>query len=235
MTWTKHNLVIPTPLPSHFCPNVQILFTYQKTNNVQILFFFFSSPPLWSGGRRKSVSEMSKLLFVHSSHLTTIPIHRQTLTAILSSSSKPLLSTLPFSLCYSQHQHFSLRPHHRLSFSPPSSASLLQRIRNLSARAFDDSSLSEVKIEDKEGVRKLANNDEEPSSSSGSTKGSGENYPTGEFEFEKVSGWKSFVVKLRMLIAFPWERVRKGSVLTMKLRGQVFFLFFSSKFWFFIL
>jgi protease-4 len=24
-----------------------------------------------------------------------------------------------------------------------------------------------------------------------------------------------------MLIAFPWERVRKGSVLTMKLRGQV--------------
>ncbi|CBI15369.3 unnamed protein product, partial [Vitis vinifera] len=36
-----------------------------------------------------------------------------------------------------------------------------------------------------------------------------------------MSGWMSFVVKLRMLIAFPWERVRKGSVFTMKLRGQI--------------
>lgn len=50
-------------------------------------------------------------------------------------------------------------------------------------------------------------------------------YPSGEFQFEKLSGWKSFVVKLRMLIAYPWERVRKGSVLTMKLRGQVLIYF----------
>ncbi|KAK7304214.1 hypothetical protein RJT34_15337 [Clitoria ternatea] len=48
-----------------------------------------------------------------------------------------------------------------------------------------------------------------------------EEYPSGEFEFEAITGWRSFLVKLKMLVAFPWERVRKGSVLTMKLRGQI--------------
>lgn len=48
-----------------------------------------------------------------------------------------------------------------------------------------------------------------------------EDYPSGEFDFKPVTGWSSFLVKLKMLVAFPWERVRKGSVLTMKLRGQV--------------
>lgn len=48
-----------------------------------------------------------------------------------------------------------------------------------------------------------------------------EEYPSGEFDFKPVTGWRSFLVKLKMLVAFPWERVRKGSVLTMKLRGQV--------------
>lgn len=57
----------------------------------------------------------------------------------------------------------------------------------------------------------------------GSVGNSNDEYPSDEFEFREISGWKSFVVKLRMLIAFPWERVRKGSVLTMKLRGQVRF------------
>lgn len=33
--------------------------------------------------------------------------------------------------------------------------------------------------------------------------------------------WVSFLVKLRMLFAFPWERVKKGSVLSIKLRGQI--------------
>lgn len=53
-----------------------------------------------------------------------------------------------------------------------------------------------------------------------------EDYPTGEFEFEKFGPWRSFLVKVKMLVAFPWERVRKGSVLTMKLRGQVLVLNF---------
>ncbi|XP_057736900.1 serine protease SPPA, chloroplastic [Arachis stenosperma] len=48
-----------------------------------------------------------------------------------------------------------------------------------------------------------------------------EEYPTGEFKFEPVTGFRSLLVKLNMLFALPWERVRKGSVLTMKLRGQI--------------
>lgn len=46
-------------------------------------------------------------------------------------------------------------------------------------------------------------------------------YPSGEFEYDKPSSWMRFVVKLRMLLALPWQRVKKGSVLTIKLRGQI--------------
>ncbi|KAG6501005.1 hypothetical protein ZIOFF_040870 [Zingiber officinale] len=42
-----------------------------------------------------------------------------------------------------------------------------------------------------------------------------------EFEMEEFDWWRLFVVKTRMLFALPWERVKKGSVLSMKLRGQV--------------
>lgn len=48
-----------------------------------------------------------------------------------------------------------------------------------------------------------------------------ESYPSGEFEYKKIEGWNSFVLKLKMLIALPWERVKKGSVLYIKLRGQI--------------
>ncbi|CAI9786766.1 unnamed protein product [Fraxinus pennsylvanica] len=46
-------------------------------------------------------------------------------------------------------------------------------------------------------------------------------YPSGEFVFREYNLWESFTVKLKMLFAFPWERVKKGSVLTMKIRGQI--------------
>ncbi|XP_042407948.1 serine protease SPPA, chloroplastic-like [Zingiber officinale] len=42
-----------------------------------------------------------------------------------------------------------------------------------------------------------------------------------EFEMEEFDWWRLFVVKTRMLFALPWERVKKGSVLSMKLRGQI--------------
>jgi protease-4 len=48
-----------------------------------------------------------------------------------------------------------------------------------------------------------------------------EDYPTGEMEYENRNAWEIFVVKFRMLFAYPWQRVRKGSVLTMTLRGQI--------------
>ncbi|RZS08432.1 hypothetical protein BHM03_00039413, partial [Ensete ventricosum] len=55
----------------------------------------------------------------------------------------------------------------------------------------------------------------------GADGGVGQEYPTGEFEMEEFDWWRIFVVKVRMLFALPWERVRKGSVLSMRLRGQV--------------
>ncbi|KAJ4763900.1 hypothetical protein LUZ62_074275 [Rhynchospora pubera] len=48
-----------------------------------------------------------------------------------------------------------------------------------------------------------------------------EEFPSGEFEMEEFGWLRQFVVKLRMLIAPPWQRVRKDSVLSMKLRGQI--------------
>lgn len=48
-----------------------------------------------------------------------------------------------------------------------------------------------------------------------------ESYPSGEFDYKKIEGWSRFVVTLKMLIALPWERVKKGSVLHIQLRGQI--------------
>jgi protease IV len=42
------------------------------------------------------------------------------------------------------------------------------------------------------------------------------------FEVEELGWGTQLAVKLRMLVAPPWQRVRKGSVLNMKLRGEVF-------------
>ncbi|KAL4566443.1 hypothetical protein LXL04_030558 [Taraxacum kok-saghyz] len=55
----------------------------------------------------------------------------------------------------------------------------------------------------------------------GELKGKLDDYPTGEFEFKKSGTWKSLMVKLRLLTAYPWERVRHGSVLNIKLRGKI--------------
>ncbi|KAJ6848111.1 serine protease SPPA, chloroplastic [Iris pallida] len=46
-------------------------------------------------------------------------------------------------------------------------------------------------------------------------------YPSGEFRMREPDAWTSFLVRLRMLVALPWERVKKGSVLQIKLRGQI--------------
>ena len=46
-------------------------------------------------------------------------------------------------------------------------------------------------------------------------------YPSGDLVYKKKEGWESFVVQCRMLVALPWQRVKKGSVLTIKLSGEV--------------
>lgn len=168
---------------------------------------------------------MSKLHLLQSSHLAA-PIHRRTFAAILSAASKPLhvpssISRLHFRCQFS----LSLRPN--LPNSPPSS--LREPSRKFLVRAFDSSSEETKKTEGEQEEEQEKDGNESGSEvrvSSERVRKSEEDYPSGEFQFEKPGAWKSFVVKLRMLVAFPWERVRKGSVLTMKLRGQVFFLHF---------
>ncbi|XP_020239250.1 serine protease SPPA, chloroplastic [Cajanus cajan] len=134
---------------------------------------------------------MSKLL-LHSSPLTT-SIHR--CNALSSAFSLQFQCRFSSSLLSRPHP---LRSHARRG--------------GLSPRAFDSSSdaKSAEEAEDKEGA--VENR---------SVMIADEDYPSGEFDFEPITGWRSFLVKLKMLLAFPWERVRKGSVLTMKLRGQI--------------
>ncbi|XP_022769675.1 serine protease SPPA, chloroplastic-like isoform X1 [Durio zibethinus] len=148
---------------------------------------------------------MSKLLRFRTAH-STPKIHPRTVNSILS---KPL-SIPSLSKCY--YSPISLFP--SISFSTLQSHLHRQSFSfsySFSTRAFDDSSSSTETQKEK---------DEKLGSQSVEKLGT-EVYPSGEVEYEKVSGWKSFVVKFKMLIAFPWERVRKGSVLTMKLRGQI--------------
>jgi protease-4 len=54
------------------------------------------------------------------------------------------------------------------------------------------------------------------------TSSSDDIYPTGDFNFEPVTGFNKFTVKLKTLIALPWERIQHGSILKIILRGQVF-------------
>ncbi|XP_031257305.1 serine protease SPPA, chloroplastic [Pistacia vera] len=144
---------------------------------------------------------MSKLLFLHTPHITS-RIHTKTFSLIVTHSLSPLhfkyrlLSSSPLST--TQSNHHALSQIHSLR-------------RSFSLRAFDDSP-SDAKTQQEQQLNEVDKT---------KFKSTDENYPSGEFEFEEFGAWKSFNVKLRMLIAFPWERIRKGSVLTMKLRGQI--------------
>ncbi|WCJ22059.1 signal peptide peptidase [Euphorbia peplus] len=99
----------------------------------------------------------------------------------------------------------STKPLHHHRF--PSTPSLPFRPRSFSIRAFDSSDEQKQK--------------QSSESQDNTFKKIQEDYPTGDFQFQQFNAWDRFLVKLKMLIAFPWERVRKGSVLNMKLRGQV--------------
>ena len=144
---------------------------------------------------------MSKLLLLHTPHFTSVRL-RSTISSLLS---KPP----PLRLYI---------PRRRTTPPPPlRSRYYLQLHRSFSGKAFDtrndDVVLSEEKAKDEVG-------DDDDGELSGSEH-NGDKYPSGEFEFREFGAWESFLVKCRMFFAFPWERVRKGSVLTMKLRGQV--------------
>lgn len=149
-------------------------------------------------------------------------IHLRTVTSTLSkppSSSSPLHvspTVSPISL-HSNPFFFSLYATPLLTLRSVDNPSNIHRNFSVSAfdtRSDDVSSSSKDETQD-EPVAEINGDD----SAKNSTKE--DQYPTGEFEFEEYGAWKRLVVKFRMLFAFPWERIRKGSVLTMKLRGQI--------------
>ncbi|KAM3751169.1 hypothetical protein ACB098_04G088500 [Castanea mollissima] len=155
---------------------------------------------------------MSRLLLLHTPHITSF--HRRTLTSFLSNSKPHLsLSSLQF-----HHHRFSLS-----LFLSPSSPSPSPPLRTFSVSAFDSSEAKSEEEEEEEEAEKVGNEEgktKKINSSSNSSVTDSE-YPSGEFQFEEFNWWRKFTVKLKMLTALPWERVRKGTVLTMKIRGQI--------------
>ncbi|XP_060204887.1 serine protease SPPA, chloroplastic isoform X2 [Lycium barbarum] len=151
--------------------------------------------------------------FLSTPRLTSI--HFRTVTSTLSkppssSSSYPIHTLSPISL-HSNSFFFPL-------YTTPNPCKNIHR--NFSVSAFDtkneDVSSSSSSSSSKDEAGPEINGDDVAKSSTKE-----DQYPSGEFEFQEYGAWKSLVVKFRMLFAFPWERVRKGSVLTMKLRGQI--------------
>jgi len=141
---------------------------------------------------------MSNLLLLPSLPLTTSPNRFHTF-----SSASPLQFQCRFSLSLLSPPHHPLSPFRSRA-----------RTRQPSLRVFDSSSDATTNEELKDVAKEEGVEDQ-------SVGIADQEYPSGEFDFKPVTGWRSFLVKLKMLVAFPWERVRKGSVLTMKLRGQV--------------
>ena len=147
---------------------------------------------------------MSKYLLLHTAHLTSIHL-RASVSSFLSPKTTP---SSVVSISTSRPLYDSLDLH-----------------RSFSIKAFDtkndNARAAEAEIDGENGDLKGIVSDYND-----------DKYPSGEFQFRDYRAWQSFVVKCKMLFAFPWERVRKGSVLTMKLRGQVYSLnfFLFSKF-----
>lgn len=153
---------------------------------------------------------MPKLL--QTSQFTSNPL--RTFSSVLS---KPLQFHMHLTPSLSPLHRFSLYNSLSKSQSPHTSC---QPRRNFSIRAFDAETKSDDVSSEKEEKPESRS---EVDDNNGSLKGAAQDYPSGEFEFESPGLWKSFLVKIRMLIALPWQRVRKGSVLNIKLRGQVRF------------
>ncbi|CAH9095715.1 unnamed protein product [Cuscuta epithymum] len=116
---------------------------------------------------------------------------------------------------------FTVRPPAVHASPLPLSSPLPRRFPTYTRRCFSVSANgaknSDVLSSTKDELKNAeVNSDGGPTVSSGE-----EQYPSGEFHFEEYGRWKRFVVMLRLLFVLPWQRVRKGSVLTIKLRGQI--------------
>ena len=114
-------------------------------------------------------------------------------------------------LCAATLLVFSPSQHRRFASFPSSAPSAARRIVPSPLR---------VPIRALESSPGPTKEEQEPSPATGEAK---EPPPpaASAFEVEELGWGTQLAVKLRMLVAPPWQRVRKGSVLNMKLRGEV--------------
>ncbi|CAA0832408.1 Serine protease SPPA- chloroplastic [Striga hermonthica] len=101
--------------------------------------------------------------------------------------------------------------------TPHSKTSLFRSRQILRARAFDSERDENKSVAEEKYPSARAFDTERDENKSVAE----EKYPSGDFVYTEYDSLKKLSVKLKMLIAWPWERVKKGSVLIIKLRGEI--------------
>ncbi|XP_051114898.1 serine protease SPPA, chloroplastic isoform X2 [Andrographis paniculata] len=126
----------------------------------------------------------------------------------------PFSIHLPFRPLHSNNRRFSLRKS--------------REFRGSLIGSFDmenDGKLSDEYGKTGEEVKEEEDKEKEvkPVEGSGSSDSSldDDKYPSGEFVYREYGFMENLGVKFRMFLTLPWQRVKKGSVLTMKLRGEI--------------
>lgn len=85
-----------------------------------------------------------------------------------------------------------------------------------SADGKDSTQLSESTTEQHDTVAQDATKSE--TQNGAATK---EDFPSGDLDYRTIGAWDMFVMRLKMLCSVPWQRVKKGSVLKLKLSGKI--------------
>lgn len=139
---------------------------------------------------------MATQLLSPNSHFTSVDLHT---TCLISRRQQPFYSI-----------QFNKKPQHHYYFPN-------NKNRRFSSRSAFDTESNESVDAGTEGVG-LA---EEDNGRASCYTYDDDKYPKGEFVYKEYDLLESFSVKFKMLVAWPWERVKKGSVLVMKLRGEI--------------
>ncbi|MCO5558984.1 hypothetical protein L7F22_012575 [Adiantum nelumboides] len=97
---------------------------------------------------------------------------------------------------------------------------LIDGKRNCHIRAsIDEKESSQITDSTKKEGDAIQEDAERPGTENGAA--CKEEFPSGDLDFKKSGLWGSFVMRLKMLCTVPWQRVKKGSVLKLKLSGKV--------------
>ncbi|KAI5063344.1 hypothetical protein GOP47_0021891 [Adiantum capillus-veneris] len=102
----------------------------------------------------------------------------------------------------------------------PSCKHLIKLNRDCHIRAsIDGKELSQLTDSTKKEGDAIQKDAERPGTENGAA--CKEEFPSGDMDFEKFGVWDNFVMRLKMLCTVPWQRVKKGSVLKLKISGKI--------------